>query len=350
MKKQITVLFTGGIGSGKTTILGYLQEHYGIPVFYSDYEAKALYTDPKILAHVNKIVGGGIITEYGSLDKAALAKIIFSDADKKKKLEAYIHPKVRERFNVWKKTKISPIVIMESAIALQNNGRKNFDYVVFVDAPESVRLERTMKRDNSSSEKILARMKSQCLDSSLADFIINNEFDFHESADKCIMDLLNKIANNAVFAGSFDPFTNGHLAVLKKACAIFDNVYVGIAPNPSKNRVYPSNKMKAAILETIKKENLTNCEVSIYSGLTVRFCQAVGATYLVRGLRDDEDFSYEEKIAKTNRYLAPEIETIYFRADNDIISSSTVRGFFKEGEDISRLVPQPVKNLMLSYS
>jgi pantetheine-phosphate adenylyltransferase/dephospho-CoA kinase len=350
MKKQITVLFTGGIGSGKTTILGYLQEHYGIPVFYSDYEAKALYTDPKILAHVNKIVGGGIITEYGSLDKAALAKIIFSDADKKKKLEAYIHPKVRERFNVWKKTKISPIVIMESAIALQNNGRKNFDYVVFVDAPESVRLERTMKRDNSSSEKILARMKSQCLDSSLADFIINNEFDFHESADKCIMDLLNKIANKAVFAGSFDPFTNGHLAILKKACAIFDTVYLGIAPNPNKNRNYPIEEMKAAIQKTLEIEKITNCEVSIYSCLTVRFCRKVGAMFLVRGLRNENDFTYEEDLAKKNRWFDREIETIYLRADDEIISSSFVRDVYKSGEDITSLVPQPIKKLMLSYN
>jgi pantetheine-phosphate adenylyltransferase len=156
--------------------------------------------------------------------------------------------------------------------------------------------------------------------------------------------------SKAVFAGSFDPFTNGHLAVLKKACAIFDEVYVGIAPNPNKNRNYPPNRMKDAILETLKNENLKNCEVSVYSGLTVRFCQAVGAMYLVRGLRNDEDFSYEEKMAKINRYLASEIETIYLRADNDIISSSTVRGFFKEGEDVSPLVPQPIKKLMLSYN
>ena len=87
MKKQITVLFAGGIGSGKSTVLGYIQELYGIPVFYSDYEAKELYKDRKILAHVNKIVGGGIITKDGTLDKAALAKIIFNDANKKKKLE-----------------------------------------------------------------------------------------------------------------------------------------------------------------------------------------------------------------------------------------------------------------------
>jgi pantetheine-phosphate adenylyltransferase len=72
--------------------------------------------------------------------------------------------------------------------------------------------------------------------------------------------------------------------------------------------------------------------------------------YLVRGLRNDEDFSYEEKMAKINRYLASEIETIYLRADNDIIASSTVRGFFKEGEDVSPLVPLPIKKLMLSYN
>lgn len=347
--KQITLLLTGGIGSGKTTVAKYLSERYGIPVFYSDQEAKNLYDDPEFLSQVNEIVGGGIIASDGTLDKKTLAEIIFSEETKKQQVEALVHPKVRENLKLWKETKISPIVIMESAIALQN-GRDGFDYVVFVDAPESVRLERTMKRDNSSSEKILARMKSQCLDSSLADFIINNEFDFHESADKCIMDLLNKIANKAVFAGSFDPFTNGHLAILKKACAIFDTVYLGIAPNPNKNRNYPIEKMKVAIQKTLEIEKITNCEVFIYSCLTVRFCRKVGAMFLVRGLRNENDFTYEEDLAKKNRWFDREIETIYLRADDEIISSSFVRDVYKSGEDITSLVPQPIKKLMLSYN
>jgi dephospho-CoA kinase len=188
MKKPIVVLITGYIGSGKTIVADYLSKRYGIPVFCSDYEAKQLYNDPEILAHTNEIVGGGIISDDGTVNKVALANIIFNDANKKKQLEDFIHRLVRKRFNEWKDKQSSPIVFMESALALKR-GRKEFDYVVLVDAPESVRLERAMKRDKASKDKISQRMKSQEFDLSLVDFIIDNEIDFHESADKCVEEL-----------------------------------------------------------------------------------------------------------------------------------------------------------------
>ena len=347
MKKKV-ILVTGRIGAGKSEVLAYLNKTFGIPVFNCDIEAKRLYENKDILAEVSNIVGGGIITKDGELDKKALATVIFSDPEKLKKVEKIIHAKVRENFELWKQSQFSPIVAMESAIALKK-GRDVFDYVVVVEASEETRLKRAMLRDDATEDEIRQRMRNQSFDISniKVDAHIDNEVDFKPAINTFIQQLYS--LNIAVFAGSFDPFTNGHLAVLKKACTIFDKVYVGIARNPNKSRNYSISKMKEAILETIETEGIRNCVVSTYSGLTARFCQAVGAIYLVRGLRNDEDFFYEEKIAKTNRYLAPEIETIYFRADNDIISSSTVRGFFKEGEDISRLVPQPVKNLMFSY-
>ena len=186
--KKIVVLITGYIGSGKTIVANYLSERYGIPVFNSDDEAKQLYNDPIILASVNEIVGGSIISDDGTLDKVSLGKIIFNDSDKKKQLEEFIHPLVRKRFNEWKDIQNCPIVFMESALALKR-GRKGFDYVVFVKASKSVRLERAMKRDNTSEDKIRQRMKSQKFDLSLVDFIIDNEYDFHESADKCIEEI-----------------------------------------------------------------------------------------------------------------------------------------------------------------
>lgn len=188
MKKPKVVLITGYIGSGKTIVADYLSERYKIPVFCSDYEAKQLYNDPEILAHTNEIVGGGIISDDGTVNKVALANIIFNDANKKKQLEDFIHRLVRKRFNEWKDKQSSPIVFMESALALKR-GRNEFDYVVFVYASESVRLERTMKRDSVSEDKIRQRMESQEFDLSLIDFTINNEIDFHESADECVEEL-----------------------------------------------------------------------------------------------------------------------------------------------------------------
>ena len=189
--KKIVVLITGYIGSGKTIVANYISEHYKIPVFNSDDEAKQLYNDPEILAHTNEIVGGGIISDDGTINKVALANIIFNDADKKKQLEDFIHRLVRKRFKEWKNKQSSPIVFMESALALKR-GRKGFDYVVFVNAPEPVRLERAMTRDNASEDKIRKRMESQKFDLSLVDFFIDNKdnnYNFRKSADKCLAEI-----------------------------------------------------------------------------------------------------------------------------------------------------------------
>ena len=340
--KQKIVLLTGGIGSGKTTVAKYLNERYGIPVFYSDDEAKKLYDDPKILARVDEIVGGGIILDDGTLNKPALAKIIFNDAEKKKQLEDFIHPLVRERFKEWRTEKVSPIVIMESAIALQN-GRQGFDYVVIVDAPESVRIGRVMERDNMSCERILTRMQSQRIDGSLADFIIDNKYNFKESTDKCIVDLLDRMASKAMFAGSFDPFTNGHLSILKQACARFDVVYLCIAKNPDKkSRRYDINKMKHAMEETVKTENLMNCRVITTDGLVAKLCLHLGVSYVVRGLRNTSDYLHEENLINVYHVDNPGLKIVYFRGENDIISSSMVHDRLLIGEPVDDFIPKPV--------
>ena len=345
--KQITLLLTGYIGSGKTITAKYISECYGIPVFDSDEEAKRLYDDPKFLSQVNEIVGGGIIASDGTLNKKALAEIIFSDETKKQQVEALVHPKVRENFRLWKETKISPIVIMESAIALQN-GREGFDYVILVDAPESVRLERTMKRDNSSKEKILARMKSQKIDLSLVDFTIYNEFDFKDSADDLICKLIDFSGNKALFAGSFDPFTNGHLSILKQACAMFDTVYLCIAQNAEKKRRYPTDLMKSAIEQTISSEKLTNCKVILCEYMIADLCKELGVSYLIRGLRNTSDYLYEENISKIYHETNPDLSMVYLRGDNDVISSSMVYEFVKYGKPVDKYIPEYVLQVVNS--
>ena len=344
--KKITLLITGGIGSGKTTVAKYLTETYGIPVFYSDTEAKKLYEDPEILAQVNEIVGGGIISGDGKLDKKALAGIIFNDESKRQQVEAIIHPKVRENFKIWKEEKISPIVAMESAAALKN-GRQDFDYVIMIDASEDIRLERTMKRDNSPREKILERMRAQEFDRDLIDFTINNDFNFRQITDALIEDLTQRHSSTALFAGSFDPFTNGHLSIVKQACGIFDQVYVCIARNTGKVRRYPIfHSMKNAMRETIKLEGLENCKVVESDGMVADLCQELGAQYLIRGLRNTSDYLYEENIAKINYEINPGLTVVYLRGDNDFISSSMVHEFLKFGKRVDKYVPTPILKLI----
>jgi pantetheine-phosphate adenylyltransferase/dephospho-CoA kinase len=343
--KKITLLITGGIGSGKTTVAKYLTETYGIPVFYSDTEAKKLYEDPKILAQVNEIVGGGIISGDNKLDKKALAEIIFNDESMRKQVEAIIHPKVRENFQIWKDGKVTPIVAMESAAALKN-GRQGFDYVIMVDASEDIRLERTMKRDNSPREKILERMRTQEFDRDLIDFTINNEFNFKPITDTLIKDLIENNSTKALFAGSFDPFTNGHLSIVKQACAIFDKVYLCIAKNTGKTRRFLLfDRMENAIRETIKLEGLDNCEVIVCEEMVADLCQKLGVKYLVRGLRDTMDYMYEEKISKINNKINPDLKTIYLRGCDDLTSSSTVVEFLKFNKPVDEFLPAPILQL-----
>lgn len=150
----------------------------------------------------------------------------------------------------------------------------------------------------------------------------------------------------AVYAGSFDPFTNGHLWVVKEASEMFEKVYICIANNPDKKRHSYSGAMKTAIKKVLKNNNLNNVEVFIYDGFVADFARNYNADYLVRGLRNTSDYLYEENIAKINYEINPLLKTIYYRANNDIISSSLVRELMKYGKDISKYVPEEVERVL----
>ena len=139
------------------------------------------------------------------------------------------------------------------------------------------------------------------------------------------------------YAGSFDPFTNGHLQIVKKATKIFDRVIVGIAYNSEKEIRINKEKMKEAIEKTIKQLNIKNVQVTLYTGLTAEEAKKNGANILVRGLRNGTDYQYEENIAETNEKIFG-LDTCYFRAgDLGYLSSSLVMELWNNGVDISRI-------------
>lgn len=150
----------------------------------------------------------------------------------------------------------------------------------------------------------------------------------------------------AVYAGSFDPFTIGHLHVLRQATEVFDTVYVAIAVNSEKKRRTDKEVMKKAIQEVIWNNRITNAEVEVFDGLTVDFAIAKGAKFLVRGLRNGTDYEYEENLAVVNSKVSG-IETIYFRAGKTAhISSSVVMELHKYGKNIEKWVPKEVLNVL----
>lgn len=150
------------------------------------------------------------------------------------------------------------------------------------------------------------------------------------------------------YAGSFDPFTNGHLQIVKKAAKCFDKVIIGIGYNADKKERIDKVKMKEAIEEVIKEERLDSVEVVLYEGLTVDKAKECNANILIRGLRNGTDYEYEENISAINEKMA-NMDTCYFRAgDLGYLSSSVVMELYNNNKEIDKYVPKAVAELLNS--
>jgi pantetheine-phosphate adenylyltransferase len=148
----------------------------------------------------------------------------------------------------------------------------------------------------------------------------------------------------AVYPGSFDPITNGHLDILARAAAVFDTVVIGVLANPRKTPLLPVETRIAVIREALRSEAptlLERVQVKAFDGLTVAFCRANQATAIVRGLRAISDFESEMQLAHNNRVLAPSVDTVFFMTsvENGYVSSSLVKEIASFGGDVSTMVP-----------
>lgn len=146
----------------------------------------------------------------------------------------------------------------------------------------------------------------------------------------------------AVYPGSFDPITIGHIDIINRATKIFDKVIVLVAKNPNK-KYRNSLEDRIAMIKDATKDN-KNVEVDSDDGLTVNYAKKVGATALIRGLRVAGDFEYEWQLASANEFIDPNIEIVFFLAHKktSFISSSTINEMYDNGVDISELVPEIV--------
>jgi len=151
--------------------------------------------------------------------------------------------------------------------------------------------------------------------------------------------------NVAVYPGSFDPITNGHLDVVRRAARVFDHVVVAVLGNPRKTPLLPAGERVDVIRRSIEEDPALagRVEVRAFDGLTVEFCRTLGAGFLVRGLRAIADFETELQLAHNNQQLAPEVDTVFFMTslEHSYISSSLVREIAQFGGDVSTMVPAP---------
>lgn len=147
----------------------------------------------------------------------------------------------------------------------------------------------------------------------------------------------------AVFPGSFDPITKGHEDIILRALPLFDEVVVAVGENAAKQYMFPLEKR----LEWIRAsfEEYPKIQTDTYQGLTVDYCEKIGADFILRGLRNPADFEFEKAVAQTNRKLKPGIETIFLLTASGLssISSSIVRDVVRHGGDYRPFVPQAVE-------
>lgn len=184
---------TGGIGCGKSFVSSILKECYSIPVYDCDSEAKRLMSSDEGIRE--KLIGlvGEEVYSGEVLNRKLLADFLFSNADNAQCVNAIVHPAVWSDFLRWAKDQRCPLVALESAILFECGFNARMDYVLFVDAPEDVRLHRAMQRDSASEEQIRARMNMQHPEEyrQLSDFIVDNS----RSDDKSLLEVLNRILN-----------------------------------------------------------------------------------------------------------------------------------------------------------
>lgn len=146
----------------------------------------------------------------------------------------------------------------------------------------------------------------------------------------------------AIFPGSFDPITLGHVDIINRGVTLFDEVIIAIGENSSKNYMFTLDERKQFIENTFKDN--PKVTVMTYSGLTIDFCKEIGINFILRGLRNPADFEFEKAIAQTNRHLST-LETVFLltSTQTSFISSSIVREIIRYGGDYKKLVPNSVR-------
>jgi pantetheine-phosphate adenylyltransferase len=146
----------------------------------------------------------------------------------------------------------------------------------------------------------------------------------------------------AIYPGSFDPLTNGHLAIIYRGLKVFDRLVVAVANNPQKSPLFTADERKAFIAEAIGND--PRVEVDAFEGLLVEYARRKGVHNVLRGLRAVSDFEYEFQLANMNRKLLPEFETVFVMTGEDyfFVSAQLVREIATFGGDVTGLVPANV--------
>ena len=194
--KPIIIGVTGGIGSGKSYICRIISS-LGFPVYNCDAEAKKLMnTNKHIINSLKQLIGENSYDSEGNLNKPIIAQFLFANEENAHKINSVVHPVVKEDFRSWASAQNADLIFMESAILFESGFNDVVDNVITITAPPETRIERTIRRDNTTREQVIARMNQQMQDEErvrLSDYIIcNNTNDNVEQQIKTIIETLSK--------------------------------------------------------------------------------------------------------------------------------------------------------------
>ena len=194
--KLIIIGVTGGIGSGKSYICRIISS-LGFPVYNCDAEAKKLMnTNKHIINSLKQLIGENSYDSEGNLNKPTIAQFLFANEENAHKINSVVHPVVKEDFRSWASAQNADLIFMESAILFESGFNDVVDNVITITAPPETRIERTIRRDNTTREQVIARMNQQMQDEErvrLSDYIIsNNTNDNVEQQIKTIIETLSK--------------------------------------------------------------------------------------------------------------------------------------------------------------
>ena len=337
---------TGGIASGKSTIANILAKKLNAQIIDADKIAKEI-----------------LFATFGKIDTKKLAKVVFNNKEELIKLNNLIHPKVMNRIEelvgvaAHSYPNENEYIIMDVPIPTkQFKDLSNFTIVAV--ANNDIRIE----RKTEAKERIGSQLTNDEYIKFADRIIVNNGT--IEELENAINKIDFGIKKIGFYPGSFDPFTNGHLDILKKACTHYDKVIVGMGTNELKNHRFPNREeMKSTIKKTVgvAAHGYPNVDIIIYDNLTVETAIACGATQLLRGIRNEEEYKREDLLRTYNkdpkkilkylkdRNLPPKIlpcglDTKFFYPTKGIehISSTLVMEKYENREDISDLVPKEI--------
>ncbi len=152
----------------------------------------------------------------------------------------------------------------------------------------------------------------------------------------------------ALYPGSFDPITYGHIDIARRARRLFDELIVGVFANPNKQTLFSLAERKELVEQALREEGLTDIQVISYNGLLIECAKELEVEAIIRGLRVNSDFDYEFQIALTNRDLDSRVETVFLMTSREYVflSSSMVKEIKRFGGDVSRFVPRAVEEAL----